>query len=142
MGANTDMRWLLSTRAVEDVTVIDVTKASIYLGESYLDLKDVVKGLVGEQKGKLLLNLANVHVMDSSGMGDLIGCHTTARNHGAELKLLHPTPKVHDLLTITRLSSVFEIFFDEEAAIKSFSLKKMVSSSGQSDLGLQQRKIN
>jgi len=114
------MRWLLSTRDVEDVTVVDIIRASIYLGESYLDLKDAVKGFLGEGKKKLLLNLANVQVMDSSGMGDLISSHTTAQSHGGVLKLLNPSTKVRDLLNITRLSSIFEIFYDEQEAVRSF----------------------
>ena len=134
------MRWLLSTREVEDVTVIDVIRASIYLGESYLDLKDAVKGMLGENKRNFLLNLAQVQIMDSSGLGDLIACRTTARNHGTDLKLLNPTPKVRDLLTVTRLSGVFEIFIDEEVALKSFSQKEMASSSGRTSEGLEKRK--
>jgi anti-sigma B factor antagonist len=83
-------------------------------------LRETVRDLLGKGKKKILLNLADVNYIDSSGIGELVTAFTTARNHGGELKLLHLTKKVHDLLQITRLYTVFDVHNDEVAAAASF----------------------
>jgi len=83
-------------------------------------LRDAVRKLVGEGKKKIILNLADVDYIDSSGVGELVGCFTTVRNAGGELKLLKLSQKVHDVLHVTKLYTVFDIRDDEFKAVKSF----------------------
>jgi anti-sigma B factor antagonist len=79
-----------------------------------------VRDLVGKGNKKILLNLGEVNYIDSSGIGELVSAFTTVRNQGGELKLLNLTKKVHDLLQITKLYTVFDVKDDETAAIKSY----------------------
>ena len=109
----------LSTRQVGDVTVMDVA-GRITLGEGSSTLRDALRGLVGKNQKKILLNLGEVSYIDSSGIGELVSAFTTVRNQGGELKLLNLTKKVHDLLQITKLYTVFDVKDDEAAAIGSF----------------------
>ena len=109
----------IETREVTHVTILDID-GRIVLGEEIHDLRDAVRGLVDQNKKKIILNLANVDYIDSSGVGELVGCFTTVRNAGGELKLLNLTQKVHDVLHVTKLYTVFDIRDDEFTAIKSF----------------------
>jgi len=101
------------------VTILDV-KGRIVLGDEIHELRDAVRGLVSEGKKKIILNLADVDYIDSSGVGELVGCFTTVRNAGGELKLLNLTQKVRDVLHVTKLYTVFDIRDDEFHAVKSF----------------------
>jgi anti-sigma B factor antagonist len=92
----------------------------IELGEGSAAVRDVVRDLLGKGRKKILLNLADVDYIDSAGLGSLVSSFTSVRNDGGELKLVYLTKKVQDLLQMTRLYTVFEIFDDEEAALKSF----------------------
>ena len=83
-------------------------------------LRDTIKDLLGKGQKKILLNLGDVTYIDSSGIGELVSAFTSVRNQGGELKLLNLTKKVHDLLQITKLYTVFDIRDDETAAIGSF----------------------
>ena len=83
-------------------------------------LRDNVKDLLGKGQKKILLNLGDVNYIDSSGIGELVSAYTTVRNQGGELKLLNLTKKVHDLLQITKLYTVFDVKDDETAAVKAF----------------------
>jgi anti-sigma B factor antagonist len=109
-----------STRQMGDVTVVDLT-GQIKLGEGSSILRDTVKDLLGKGRKKILLNLGNINYIDSSGIGELVSAFTSARNQGGELKLLHLTKKVHDLLQITKLYTVFHVIDDEAAALATFS---------------------
>jgi len=109
----------ISTRQVEDVTVIDVS-GRITLGEETSALRQVIRDLINQGKKKIVLNLAEVSYIDSSGVGELVACYTVARNQGGELKLLNLTKKVHDLLQVTKLYTIFDIKDDEYMAVKSF----------------------
>ncbi len=109
-----------STRKVDGVTIVDLS-GRITLGEGSVVLRDTVKDLVGRGSKKILLNLGDVTYIDSSGIGELVSAFTTVRNQGGELKLLNLTKKVHDLLQITKLYTVFDVRDDEAAAISSFS---------------------
>jgi anti-sigma B factor antagonist len=84
-------------------------------------LRDTIRDLIGRGQKKILLNLGDVTYIDSSGIGELVSAFTTVRNQGGELKLLNLTKKVHDLLQITKLYTVFDIKDDEATAIKSFA---------------------
>src|SRR5208337_4082413 len=104
------------TRQVNDVTIVDLS-GQIKLGEGSSVLRDTVKDLLGKGQKKILLNLGNINYIDSSGIGELVSAYTSVRNQGGELKLLHLTRKVHDLLQITKLYTVFDVKDDEAAAI-------------------------
>jgi anti-sigma B factor antagonist len=93
----------------------------ITLGEGSVILRDTIRDLVGKGQKKILLNLGDVTYIDSSGIGELVSAFTAVRREGGELKLLNLTKKVHDLLQITKLYTVFDIKDDEAAAIKSFA---------------------
>jgi anti-sigma B factor antagonist len=92
----------------------------ITLGEGSIVLRDIVKDLLGKGNKKILLNLGDVNYIDSSGIGELVSAFTTVKNQGGELKLLNLTKKVHDLLQITKLYTVFDVRDDEASAIKAF----------------------
>jgi anti-sigma B factor antagonist len=108
-----------STRQVDGITVVDLS-GRITLGEGSVVLRDTVRDLLAKGDKRLLLNLGEVTYIDSSGIGELVSAFTTVRNQGGELKLLNLTKKVHDLLQITKLYTVFDVKDDEAAAIASF----------------------
>jgi anti-sigma B factor antagonist len=109
-----------STRQVNGVTIVDLS-GRITLGEGSVVLRDTVRELVGKGQKRILLNLGDVTYIDSSGIGELVSAFTTVRNQGGELKLLNLTKKVHDLLQITKLYTVFDVKDDEAAAVSSFA---------------------
>jgi anti-sigma B factor antagonist len=109
-----------SNRQVGGVTVVDLS-GRITLGEGSVVLRDTVRDLVAKDQKKILLNLGDVTYIDSSGIGELVSAFTTVRNQGGDLKLLKLTKKVHDLLQITKLYTVFDVKDDEAAAIQSFA---------------------
>ena len=109
-----------STRQVDDVTVVDLS-GRITLGEGSTVLRDTVRELPGRGQKKILLNLGDVTYIDSSGIGELVSGFTTVANQGGQLKLLNLTKKVHDLLQITKLYTVFEVHNEESAALRSFT---------------------
>ncbi|MGZ4787590.1 MAG: STAS domain-containing protein [Terriglobales bacterium] len=109
-----------STRQVDGVAIVDLS-GRITLGEGSTMLRDIVRDMIAKGQKKILLNLGDVTYIDSSGIGELVSAFTTVRNGGGELKLLNLTKKVHDLLQITKLYTVFDIKDDEAAAIQSFS---------------------
>jgi anti-sigma B factor antagonist len=109
-----------STRQVDGVSIVDLS-GRITLGEGSTMLRDIVRDMIAKGNKKILLNLGDVTYIDSSGIGELVSAFTTVRNGGGELKLLNLTKKVHDLLQITKLYTVFDIKDDEANAIQSFS---------------------
>lgn len=113
------MTMKASTRQLNGVTVVDLS-GRITLGEGSVVLRDTVRDLIGKGEKRILLNLGEVTYIDSSGIGELVSAFTTVRNQGGELKLLNLTKKVHDLLQITKLYTVFDVKDDEAAAIGSF----------------------
>ncbi len=109
-----------NTRQVNGVTVVDVS-GRITLGEGSATLRETVRDLLNRGQKKILLNLGDVTYIDSSGIGELVSGFTTVTNQGGQLKLLSLTKKVHDLLQITKLYTVFDVHDDETGAIRSFS---------------------
>jgi anti-sigma B factor antagonist len=109
----------ITTREVSHVTIVDIN-GRITLGDETGLLRDTVRNLIAEGKKKIILNLANVDYIDSSGVGELVSSFTAVRNAGGELKLLGLTKKVHDILNVTKLYTVFDIKNDEFTAVKSF----------------------
>ena len=114
------MSMKLTTRQVDGVTILDLS-GRITLGEGSVQLRDAIRDLLSKGQKLILLNLADVNYIDSSGIGELVSAYTTVRNQGGELKLLNLTKKVHDLLQITKLYTVFDVKDDEATAIASFS---------------------
>jgi len=113
------MPLTIESRDVGKVTILDM-RGRITLGDEIEDLRNAVRNLVAKGQKKIILNLAGVDYIDSSGVGELVGCFTTVRNAGGELKLLNLSQKVHDVLHVTKLYTVFDIRDDEFNAVKSF----------------------
>ena len=109
----------ISTRQVDGVTILDMS-GRITLGEGSVQLRDAVRDLLSKGQKHILLNLGDVTYIDSSGIGELVSAFTTVKNQGGELKLLNLTRKVHDLLQITKLYTVFDVKDDEASAVASF----------------------
>ena len=101
------------------VTVVDLS-GRITLGDGSALLRKTIRGLLDDQRTKILLNLADVDYIDSSGIGELVSGFTAVKNRSGELKLLHLTKKVRDLLQITKLYTVFDVYSDEATALRSF----------------------
>jgi anti-sigma B factor antagonist len=102
-----------------DVTILDV-EGKILLGEGDVQLKRKIDELVEKKQINLVLNLASVPYMDSGGLGEIVRSFTTVKRAGGELKLLNATARINDLLTITKLYTVFDIHDDEAKAVDSF----------------------
>ena len=113
------MALTIASREVDGVVVLDLN-GRITLGEGSVQLRDAIRGLIGKGKKSVLLNMSEVNYIDSSGLGELVSAYTTAKNQPAEVKLLKLTRKVHDLLQLTKLYTVFDIKDDEASAIASF----------------------
>ena len=109
----------VTSRQVDGVTIVDLS-GRITLGEGSAVLRDTVHELLRKGQKKILLNLAEVSYIDSSGIGELVSAYTSIRNQAGDLKLLNLTKKVHDLLQITKLYTVFDIQENEAAAVASF----------------------
>ncbi|HWZ99252.1 MAG TPA: STAS domain-containing protein [Candidatus Dormibacteraeota bacterium] len=101
------------------ITVVDAS-GRITLGDGSAMLRKTIRQLLEEGHSNIVLNLADVDYIDSSGIGELVSAYTAVRSKSGELKLLHLTKKVHDLLQITKLFTVFEVYSDEGTAIRSF----------------------
>jgi len=106
-------------RQVDSVIVIDIS-GRITLGEGCAQLRELIRDQLSKGNKQILLNLADVTYIDSSGIGELVSAFTAVSNQGGQLKLLNLTKKVHDLLQITKLYTVFDIHDDEAKGIASF----------------------
>ena len=114
----------IEQRVVGDVVVLDL-KGKITLGEGDELLKDKVNSLVNQGHRKIVLNLADVPYIDSAGLGEVVRTYTTVSRQGGSLKLLNLTKRITDLLSITKLLTVFETFDSENDAVRSFSAAKV-----------------
>jgi anti-sigma B factor antagonist len=115
----------IEERAVGDVKVLDL-KGRITLGEGDELLKDKVNSLLSQGHKKVILNLADVPYIDSAGLGEIVRTYTTVSRQGGGLKLLNLTKRITDLLSITKLLTVFEVFESEGEAVRSFSASARV----------------
>ena len=115
----------IEERNVGDVKVLDL-KGKITLGEGDELLKDKVNSLINQGHRKIVLNLADVPYIDSAGLGEIVRTYTTVSRQGGSLKLLNLTKRITDLLSITKLLTVFETFDSENEAIRSFSASAKV----------------
>ena len=109
----------ISERHVGGIVIVDVS-GKIILGDGDVILKDKVRSLVQQGERKILLNLAEVPYVDSTGLGEIVQAYATVGKSGGSLKLLHVTNRIADLLAITKLLTVFETFQNEEEALDSF----------------------
>ena len=114
----------IEERKVGDVVVLDL-KGKITLGEGDELLKDKINSLVNQGYTKLLLNLEGVPYIDSAGLGEIVRTYTTVSRQGGNLKLVNLTKRITDLLSITKLLTVFETFDSEPEALKSFQAAKV-----------------
>src|ERR1700733_1482151 len=114
------MSMKFTTRQVNGITVLDLS-GKITLGEGSVTIRDAVRDVLATGKNQILLGLGDVNYIDSSGIGELVSALTAVKNAGGSLKLLQLTKKVHDLLQITKLYTVFDIYDDETEAIASYS---------------------
>jgi anti-sigma B factor antagonist len=115
----------IEERMVGDVVMLDL-KGKITLGEGDELLKDKVNSLVNQGHKKIVLNLAAVPYIDSAGLGEVVRTYTTVSRQGGSLKLLNLTKRITDLLSITKLLTVFETFDSENEAVRSFSASAKV----------------
>jgi anti-sigma B factor antagonist len=115
----------ITERSVGDVMVLDI-KGKITLGEGDEQLKDKVNSLVNQGQRKMVLNLSEVPYLDSAGLGEVVRAYTTVSRQGGSLKLLNLTKRITDLLSITKLLTVFETFDSENDAVRSFSASAKV----------------
>ena len=106
-------------RKVGNLVILDL-KGKITIGAGDVMLRDHVNNVLEQGERKILLNMAEVSYMDSSGVGELISCYTSVTNRGGKLKLLNLTGKIRDLLQITQLITVFEVYDHESEAVASF----------------------
>ena len=109
----------ISERVLEGVSILDLS-GKIVLCEGDVQIKDRIRDLLADGQRRILLNLADVGYIDSAGLGAIISCYTTSKREGGQLKLVHLTKKVQDLLAITKLITVFETYDSEKEAIESF----------------------
>jgi anti-sigma B factor antagonist len=107
-------------RQINDVAIVDFS-GKITLGDGSALLRKTIRELVDNGQKKIIISLYDVDYIDSSGIGELVSAFTTVKNSGGELKLLNLTKKVHDLLQITKLYTVFDIKDDEATAISAFT---------------------
>ena len=111
---------ITNQRQFGSITIVDL-RGSIDLGEASLTLRGTIRDLVERARTKIILNLSQVNSMDSAGVGELAGAYVPVKSKGGDLKFLNPTKKVYDMLKITQLDKVFEVYIDEQTAILSFS---------------------
>jgi anti-sigma B factor antagonist len=109
----------INERNAGNVTILDLS-GRITIGEGSVQLREAVRRLLEQGHKNLLIDLGQVDYVDSSGIGELVSCYTTTKNQGGQLKLLNLTKKIKDLLSITKLLTVFETFDDEGSALASF----------------------
>jgi anti-sigma B factor antagonist len=110
----------IDTRTIGDVCILDCS-GKITLGEGTMSIRNTVKDALQGGAKKILLNFASVTYIDSAGVGELVGAFVTSSNNGAKLKLLGLTGKLREVLTITKLLTVFEVFDNETSAVLSFN---------------------
>jgi anti-sigma B factor antagonist len=114
------MSLVVDTRQAGDVTILEVS-GRITLGDGARTLRNAILAMVRDGRQKILISLANVTFIDSSGLGVLVSAFATQTNRGGDLKLLNVTSRVKDLLLITKLYTVFDVFDEENTALRSFA---------------------
>jgi anti-sigma B factor antagonist len=105
---------------VGDVLVLHL-QGPITLGQATQKLRDLIQQTVASGRTKILLNMAEVYYIDSSGLGELVAACTSATRQGVQLKFMRLSPKVQDVMQLTRLYQVFDVYPDEDSAVRSFA---------------------
>ena len=108
-----------TSRTVDGVEIISL-QGKITIGSGYEQLRETINKLVDSGKKNILVDMKDVTTIDSSGIGELVGCYTSVTNKGGKLKLLHLPPKINDVLTVTQLITVFDVYESESEALGSF----------------------
>ncbi len=108
----------IETRTIGDIRILDCS-GKITLGEGTMAVRNTVRDILKNNGKKIILNLADVNYIDSSGIGELVSTYTTVTNNGGRLVLLNLTKKIQELLAITKLLTVFQVYEDEQAALAS-----------------------
>ena len=121
------MSLTVKTRKIDNIVVMDLS-GKLTIGEPVMQLRDALRVNVTEGESKFIINLADVSYVDSSGLGELVSSYTTVRNKGGDVKLLKLTAKIKDLLQMTKLLTVFDVYDDEAKAIA--SLKGSAKADG------------
>jgi len=114
-------------RRMGDVTVLDMD-GNIRIGGANVALQKALRSLVDEGRNQIVLNLARVAYIDSSGLGELISGHVTLSKKGGQIKLLHLTQRMHELMTITKLLTIFDVYDEESEAVDSFKILDTVTT--------------
>ncbi len=109
-----------SVRKVGDITIVDL-KGKITIGSGDLQMREAIHAVLNEGARKLVVDMAGVSTIDSSGVGELVGCFTTATHKGAKMKLMNLPAKISDVLTVTQLITVFDVYPNEAEAVASFA---------------------
>ena len=109
-----------NVREVQGVSIVDL-KGKITIGSGDVQLREVINGLVEKGKKNILINMKEVTTIDSSGIGELVGCYTSVTNKGGKLKLLGLPPKISDVLTVTQLTTVFDVYESEPEALATYA---------------------
>jgi anti-sigma B factor antagonist len=117
----TSMKMQTASRQVGDISVVDV-RGRITVGEGNIMLREVVTGLMENGRKRILLNLQGVEYVDSGGLGELVRTHTTLQKEGGQLKMVNVNQRVQELLNVTSLHKVFDVYKDEASAVQSFEL--------------------
>ena len=113
------MSLKLSTREVKDIIIIDLS-GRLTMGEPCAAIRDEIRDEIGQGNRKVVFNLGDVSYIDSAGLGELTAAYTSVKNRDGQLKLLNLTKRVHDLMQITKLYTVFDVYDDEKKVIASF----------------------
>lgn len=108
-----------SVRNIGHVSIVDLS-GKITIGEGDVVLRNTVQGLLDSGRSNILLNLEKVSYMDSAGLGELVACYKRTKEKSGNVKLLNPSGKVYDLLSLTKLEEVFETYKDEKEALVSY----------------------
>jgi anti-sigma B factor antagonist len=113
------MQLRITNRTVDGILVLDCS-GRIVFGEESASLRDAVKKFIADGKNRIVLNLSGVNYIDSGGLGTLVALYTTARNAGGSIKLANLTQRVGDLLQVTKLVTIFDVYDSEDEALQSF----------------------
>ena len=121
------MSLIVKTRRVDNIVIMDLS-GKLTIGEPVMQLRDALRAQVAGGDSKFIVNLGDVSYVDSSGLGELVSSYTTVRNKGGDVKLLKLTAKIKDLLQMTKLLTVFDVYDDEAKAVA--SLKGSAKADG------------
>jgi anti-sigma B factor antagonist len=109
-----------SIRKIGDITIVEL-KGKITIGTGDLQMREAIHAVLNEGARKLVVDMSGVTTIDSSGVGELVGCYTTSTHKGAKMKLMNLPAKISDVLTVTQLITVFDVYPNEAEAIASFA---------------------